>query len=328
MSEKEVVDRKRLSKAVGKGRNGGALAQQHGYDEASFDNNYPPRPTPPPVAAATDYRSGSPYRPLNNSSNYSLSDPPQPYVDPRYSALAPGHHYPIDPYGQPIMPPSGHHRMGSGGSIDSGYDTPGRRGADMSSASINGSPARLIPNAAPMPVMGARRWEPQREADFSSTIGAAMLSDDDEPSHAHVIGQARGGTPVEDGVQQGAPPGRQEIEAPLLYPSLPRDDVRNRRLAGPAVFQDSPPTSPTRAGRDSRQRQRTDSAQSHYYEARTGSALSNHSDRPRSGEGRRSGERARRSQEPPAQGQTPGYAYDSAHGVPGSPPRGGWRQAP
>lgn len=107
-------------------------------------SNYPPPPVPPmPVAAGVDLhapqhqheRGHSPYRPVG------IND----------LAHAP---YPTDEYGNPLGPPispfrATHRRYGSGATDDSGYDTPGGRTFDGANSSTNGSPARLLPNAAP-----------------------------------------------------------------------------------------------------------------------------------------------------------------------------------
>lgn len=313
------------------------------FDSVPLDNNYPPYPTPPPVAAGTEYRQGSPYRPVANDSVYSLHNGSSgalpargPSADPRYGVLAPAYNpspYPIDPYGQPINPPSRHHRMASVDTADSGYDTPANRtGPDVSSTSISGSPARLIANAAPMPTRGAGNYRWQNESNDNhagSAIGNAMMGggDPDElpppvmPGEA--IGQARGGSPLEDGgAARGARAGRQEVEAPLLYP---QGDVRNRRLAaGAAAIGHSGPPSPTldvpahyQGGAPTG---RSESGQSYYHDTRSGSSQSNRSGG--SSEGRR-----RKEAPPPIQAPT----YDSNYGVPNSPamdaPHGGeWEQ--
>ncbi|ORY81736.1 hypothetical protein BCR35DRAFT_352251 [Leucosporidium creatinivorum] len=330
--------RRKLNKAGHRKDEAAALAE---FDSVPLDNNYPPYPTPPPIAAGTEYRSGSPYRPVANDSVYSLHNGSSgalpargPSADPRYNVLAPAYNpspYPIDPYGQPINPPSRHHRMASVDTADSGYETPNRTGPDVSSTSISGSPARLITNAAPMPTRGPGnyRWNDEpTDHDAGSAIGSAMLGGDrDElpppvmPGEA--IGQARGGSPVDEGGARGARAGRQEVEAPLLYP---QGDVRNRRLAaaGAAVGHSGPP-SPTldvpahyQGGAPTG---RSESSQSHYHETRSGSSQSNRS-------GGSSERRRRKEAPPPVQAPT----YDSGYGVPGSPamdsPQGGWAQPP
>lgn len=351
--------RKKLSKAERRqaDEDDAALAAQQGdYDGSTLnDNNYPPRPTPPPVAAGTEYRAGSPYRPVGNSSVYSLNGNDSNVALARgqqqYGALAPAYQpspYPIDQYGQPIHPPSRHHnRMASVDTADSGYETPGgRSGPDISSSSISGSPARLIANAAPMPTGAANRagnyrWNAAPEDDMGSSIGNAMMGggggDADELARpvmtgaagGAAIGQARGGSPSSltgEHQARGAPAGRQEVEAPLLYP---QGDVRNRRMAA-----SSGPPSPTLdvphqgGGGGGGYRDRTESSVSHYHDARSASAQSSHHSsggERSSGEYAAGGERRRRRKDAPGPVLAP--AYDSAYGVPGSPaldsPQGG-----
>lgn len=120
---------------------------QHAYD-------YPPYPAPPMRAAPgagvdlhapspphhQHQRGHSPYRAVGM--NDSAQTLPAGYAP-----------YPTDEYGNPLGPPispfrATHQRYGSGATDDSGYDTPGNRTFD---GSAQGSPARLLPNAAPMP---------------------------------------------------------------------------------------------------------------------------------------------------------------------------------
>ncbi|KAM0791226.1 hypothetical protein ACM66B_005707 [Microbotryomycetes sp. NB124-2] len=352
----------RLSKQYAHGHK---PTNQHPNAKQMHDYDYPPYPMPPPAAAPSpttntpansrdiDYRAGTTgYAPVAmNASTYSLNNDSnaavhQQHYTPGYGQ--PGMMYPTDDHGNPIMPGlRGHRRIASD---DSGYNTPTTMGAGNDSYSLQGSPARLLANAAPLSSRSrnasgnSEHWtspgggRPPAEHDAGMAIGGAMLGrgsgHDDDADLAPPVPVAM----LPPGQRMGTPE-RKRANPRQRPDAYPQDDVRNRQTRQThAPTQDphrlgdgvrdsarlSRQPSPTYAlidgytddaGASSAPRAR--SAQSNYHDARLAPA-DGHEPRSQSAQSLRTGKRYGRR---PADVQVPTQQqlYDSGHNVPLSP---------
>ncbi|KAK4054588.1 hypothetical protein OIV83_001082 [Microbotryomycetes sp. JL201] len=352
---------KRLSKQYAHGQKPATHANQmHDYD-------YPPYPMPPPAVAPSpttntpvnsrdiDYRAGTTgYRPVAmNASTYSLNNDSSAAVHHQHYTPGygqPGMVYPTDDHGNPIMPGlRGHRRVASD---DSGYNTPTTMGAGNDSYSLQGSPARLLANAAPLSSRSrnasgnSEQWTSPggnataTEHDAGMAIGGAMLG--------HAAGRHHDDVDLAPPVPVAMLPPGQRLGTPERKRNQPRqradtgenrsyaqDDVRNRQMARQQAYVEnsqrlndglrdsarlSRQPSPTYAllggyTDDNNAAPRARSAQSNYRDAR--SAPSDTEERSQSAQSLRTGKRYGRR---PADVQVPPpRLYDSSHNVPLSP---------